>query len=247
MQPPPSPAAVDDFRSRGATAAAARVADGKVTVRGQVTDEEGRAVQGAIVRVPALAVTTTTGADGSYALSLPAGGVVPNESVVVTATRIGMAAQTRTVSPVSASAPLDFELRAEALSLDAVVATGQATGARRASSVDDVVWRGVPREEAERRLGSRLVTVPRLPLLGIDIRLTGGRPSVRVRQRLENGKVLSMIQQRAPRSRSATRNPIARDDTAGGARIRLRTNGLVVDASAPISSDSLNVILEPLF
>lgn len=246
MPPPPSPAAVEDFRSRG-TAAATRVADGRVTVRGQVTDEEGRAVPGAIVRVPALAMTATTGADGSYALSLPAERVVPNESVAVTVTRIGMGAQTRTVSPVSASAPLDFELRAQALGLDALVATGEATSARRASSVDDVVWRGVPREEAERRLGSRLVTVPRLPLLGIDIRQTGGRPSVRVRQRLENGDVLSMIQQRAPRSRSAARNPIARDETVGGARIRLRRNGLVVDASAPISSDSLNVLLEPLF
>jgi hypothetical protein len=236
---------VEDFSGRGT--ASARVAGRTVTVRGQVTDDDGRAVQGAIVRVPALAVTATTGADGSYTLALPAESVEPRGSVAVTVTRIGMATQTRTVSPVSASAPLDFELRAEALSLDAVVATGEATGARRASSVDDVVWRGVPREEAERRLGSRLVIVPRLPLLGIDIRQTDGSPSVRVRQRLENGDVLSMIQQRAPRSRSAARNPIARDETVGGARIRLRRNGLVVDASAPISSDSLNVLLEPLF
>ncbi|HYW08004.1 MAG TPA: carboxypeptidase regulatory-like domain-containing protein [Longimicrobium sp.] len=245
--PAPAPAVADVLASRAAGVAVTNTAGLAVTVRGQVTDEEGRALPGAVVRAPTLATSTTTRADGSYTLTLPAERVAPSGTVAVTATRIGMATQTRTVSPASASAPLNFELRADVLALEAVVATGEATRARRAAPVDDMVWRGVPREEAERRLGSRLVTVPRLPLLGIEVRELEGSPSIRVRQRLENGDVLSMIQQRAPRSTSAARNPIVRDETAGGSRIRLRRNGLVVDASAPISSDSLNILLEPLF
>jgi hypothetical protein len=102
----------------------------------------------------------------------------------------------------------------------------------------------VDRAEAERRLGWPLVTVPNLPLLGIELGAAEGRAAVRATQRLPDGAVLSLVQRRD----SGSRAPRACDAPASGAAcIRFTRSGVLVEASAPVPSETLRAHLAPLF
>jgi len=96
-------------------------------VRGRVTDAGGRPLEGTQVLVPATSRVVRTDVRGMYRLGgLPAG------TYIVRALNLGYAAVGRQVTVGAAdTVTADFELRATALSLEAVVVTGTAAESRR--------------------------------------------------------------------------------------------------------------------
>ncbi len=215
--PPPSPAPVA-ARARAAAESqpqAAERAGGTVTLRGRVRDAQGQALAGVQVTVPELAARTVTRPDGSYVLSLPADRVSTSDTIQVRASRVGLAAQSRSLAPESGTA--NFTMTPNSLALESVVVTGSETA-----------WRSSAPAEAERALRYPLVIVPGLEVLGIDVGRVDGRTAVRVRQRLPGGETLTLTQRRAT----------ARADTTG-AGITFRRGRLQVNATAPIPTDSI--------
>lgn len=195
--------------------------------------------------VPGTNRRAVTSADGSYALVLPEEKAVAGDSVTLIAQRIGSDRQVRLFDPGAAGgAVVNFSLPSASVSLDALVVTGASSSAAK----DGVAWREVERDEAERRLGRPLVGVPELPLLGIELGKMEGRAAVRVRQQREDGSVLSLVQQRTPRTRArSTRAEALRRavEARGGWQIVLEEEGLVVEASEPVPADSLRRLLVP--
>ncbi|HYJ80939.1 MAG TPA: TonB-dependent receptor plug domain-containing protein [Longimicrobiaceae bacterium] len=119
------------------------------TVSGRVTNASGEPENAVAVRIDALNVGTTTGADGTYRLVVPAGRIRAGQQVTITASRVGLAAQTRaiTLSP-GAALTQNFALGADVLQLEEVVATGAGTetraerlGTARASVSQDMLQR----------------------------------------------------------------------------------------------------------
>ena len=102
------------------------------SITGRVTNASGNPEASVVVRIDALNVGTTTAADGSYRLVVPASRVRAGQQVRLTASRVGLAAQSRmiTLSP-GASLTQNFQLGADVLVLQEVVATGQQTATTR--------------------------------------------------------------------------------------------------------------------
>lgn len=214
-----------------------------VTVHGRVTDTDGRALANAVVTVPALALRAVTREDGTYALTIPAGRIEESDSLRMQASRLGMEGQIRSVlQGRAAGTTVDFALTESALALESLVVTGTSGSAGMARDA----WREAGREEAQRLLGRRLVTVPDLPVTGIELKQVDGRVVVRVWQRLPDGGALSLEQQRASRAASRSRGPAEPGTVPGGSRVTVRKGGVIVDASAPLPADSLRALLEPL-
>jgi hypothetical protein len=68
------------------------------TVTGRVTSETGAAIAAATVRIPTLGVATQSDNNGTYRLTVPAARVRAGQQVQVTASRIGLATQSRSVT-----------------------------------------------------------------------------------------------------------------------------------------------------
>lgn len=242
-------------------------------LRGTVTDADGRPVPGAVVTVPSLAVTARTDADGSYALSLPASRMAGADTLVVHAQRLGMRGEEQRVAlGPGASRRVDFSLEPAALALEGLAVT--ATGAPAEALADaapsrgevamapppppppapsparrGVAWRTTDRAEAERQLGRSLVTAPDLPVVAIELGLVEGGTAVRVRQRLPDGEVLSLVQRRPRRGLgfAPSADPMARAAAElGGAGLVLEQDGVVVEVTAPLAPDSLRRLLKPI-
>ena len=62
-------------------------------VSGRVTNASGGPENAVLVRIEALSVGTTTGADGSYRLVVPASRVRAGQTVTITASRVGYLAK----------------------------------------------------------------------------------------------------------------------------------------------------------
>jgi TonB-linked SusC/RagA family outer membrane protein len=93
------------------------------TVTGTITSTAGAPLSGASVAVTGTNLGTQTGADGRYTLT----GVQPGVHVV-RANQIGYAEQSKSVTVVAGqAATADFQLQAEAVQLEAVVAVGYGT------------------------------------------------------------------------------------------------------------------------
>jgi TonB-linked SusC/RagA family outer membrane protein len=102
------------------TALAAQAA-GQIT--GTITGAAGAPLSGVAVNVVGTDRTSQTGADGRYTIT-----AVPAGTHTVRATKIGYGETTRTVTVAAGqAATLDFQLEAEALSLEGVVAVGYGT------------------------------------------------------------------------------------------------------------------------
>ena len=242
--PPPSVASAPSATSRTEEASKSRV----TTLRGRVTDLGGVGVPGAVVAVPSLAARATTRADGSYTLTVPASA----DTLQVVATQIGLERQARSlVAQPESSATVDFALAPSVVALEGVVATAQGRAVRSRSTnpagiaaPPAAAWRSAERTEAERQLGRPLVTVPSLPVLGIELRQGEERAAVRVTQRLPGGAVLSLLQ----RQGAGARAPRPCQAPASGATcIAFTRSGVLVEASAPVPADTLRAHLAPLF
>jgi hypothetical protein len=110
-------------------------------------------------------------------------------------------------------------------------------------------WIAATRTDAERVLGGTLLIVEGLPITGVDV--AADSAAVRVRQELADGVTLDLVQ-----SRVAARDAAPAEAVAGAAlEIRARIAqvgppvvdtvlaGIRVSASAPVSPDSLRVLL----
>ena len=111
-------------------------------VTGRVTNASGQPENAVLVRIDALNVGTTTTADGSYRLVVPASRVRAGQQVTITASRVGLASSSRqvTLNP-GATLTANFQLGADVLQLEALVATGQGTVQERravASTINQV-------------------------------------------------------------------------------------------------------------
>jgi Ca-activated chloride channel family protein len=118
----------------GTAAFAGAASQDPAVVTGRVTDPTGAPVTAAVVRVAALQVGTVTRSDGSYRLVVPAGRLRAGEGqrYVVTASRLGMSTQSRTVTlAAGATVTQDFVLTPEAVSLEGIVTTASSAEQRR--------------------------------------------------------------------------------------------------------------------
>lgn len=103
---------------------AAALAQGPTTVSGRVTDAEGDPQAGVLVRITELNVGATSGADGSYRISIPSASVRAGQSVTLMATRQGLSTVSRsiTLSP-GAGVTQNIQMASSVLALDALVVT----------------------------------------------------------------------------------------------------------------------------
>jgi hypothetical protein len=110
-------------------------------------------------------------------------------------------------------------------------------------------WVPTDRATAERELGAPLLLVESLPITSLEIAASGG--TVRVTQDLGNGALLELVQEGATGARGgmgATGGAVGRADgrTGGRAVVAVDTvvvRGIRVVAQAPVSPDSLQVLL----
>lgn len=106
-----------------ATASAPLSAQEPATVTGRVTNAQGAAENAVTVRINALNVGTTTAADGTYRLVIPAARLRTGPQTI-TASRVGLATQSRTVTLTpGATLTQNFQLGAEALGIEGLVVT----------------------------------------------------------------------------------------------------------------------------
>lgn len=97
-------------------------------ITGRVTDAAGAPEASVSVRIEALNVGTTTGADGTYRLVVPASRIQAGRQVRLTAGRVGLESESRMVTLTPGSElTQNFELSADVLELEGIVATGQGT------------------------------------------------------------------------------------------------------------------------
>ncbi|HEX9936947.1 MAG TPA: von Willebrand factor type A domain-containing protein [Longimicrobium sp.] len=126
-----------------ATLARTGAAQERAVVTGRVTDVAGAPQAGALIRIAALNLGATTAADGEYRLLIPNARIGPaGRAVTITASRLGMASQSRTITLLPGAIQRhDFQLAPSAVNLNALVVT--ATG----------------REARQRELGSAAVSM----------------------------------------------------------------------------------------
>lgn len=98
------------------------------TITGRVTNAQGQPEAAVLVRIESLNVGATTGADGNYRLVVPAARVRAGQAVRISASRQGLSTVVRAVTLApGANLTQNFTLGAQAIVLDAIVATGQGT------------------------------------------------------------------------------------------------------------------------
>jgi len=100
-------------------------------VSGRTTGPGGEAEPAVLVQIRALGAGVTSGPDGRYELVIPAARMRASQSVTITASRVGLASESRTITLApGASLTQNFQLGRDALQLEALVATGAGTETR---------------------------------------------------------------------------------------------------------------------
>lgn len=97
-------------------------------VTGRVVNSSGGGETAVQIRIDALGVGTTTAADGTYRLLVPASRIHPHRMVAVAASRVGLDPSEKTiVLAYGATVTVNFQLRNDALQIAGVVAMAQGT------------------------------------------------------------------------------------------------------------------------
>lgn len=145
------------------------------TITGRVTNATGGPEAAVSVRIDALSVGTTTQPDGNYRLVVPASRIRAGQQVRLTASRVGLATQSRTVtlSP-GASLTQNFQLAADALLLEGIVATGQGTQTTREKLTTAVTT--VQNTEITRARETNVVAALAGKAPGVQVTSTAGDP-----------------------------------------------------------------------
>ena len=95
------------------------------TVTGRVTNAQGQPEAAVLVRIESLNVGSPSNPDGTYRLVIPGARIRAGQAVQISASRVGLATQTRTITlNPGASLTQNFQMATSALQLDAVVVTG---------------------------------------------------------------------------------------------------------------------------
>ncbi len=243
---PPAPApAADSVVTRATTFDDAR----PVTVTGKVTDESGRPLEAAQVIVQGLDVGTLTRADGSFELLFdPRPGTLLDD-VSLTAGLIGYGTESRPLTLLGRdSAAAEFRLSSAALGLNELVVAGAqsptaeaAADAPRAATRQDaasVVWRAASRAAAEAEAGFRILTIPEREVTGVSVATVGDDAFVRVVQGLEGGSTVELVEGRSPIPPALASAP------EGQARVTLRQGTLYLSATAPMSREALEELIQ---
>ncbi len=158
-----------------AAAPATVLAQEPATVTGRVTNASGAPENAVLVRINALNVGTTTSADGSYRLVVPASRVRAGQTVQITATRVGLQAQSRniTLNP-GASVTQNFQLGTDVLELEGLVATG--VGVSETRERLGVSISSVKAEDLTRVQNQNVVNLLAAKAPGIEVTSTSGDP-----------------------------------------------------------------------
>jgi hypothetical protein len=142
-----------------------------------------------------------------------------------------------------------------------------AAALRRTDALSAMRWQKTDKEEAERRLGSRLFTVPGLALVSVEVSASSEERVVRVRQALETGGELELIERPStvvPAAKAlATQAERARKEAAPAPEqsrtppspavatpamtvreVLLQRGPLLIQARGPVSADSLRALLD---
>ena len=168
-----------------ATASTPLAAQQPATVSGRVTNAAGAAESAVTVRINALTVGTTTAPDGTYSLVVPASRLQSARQVTITASRVGLASSSRTVtlSP-GASLTQNFQLGADVLQLEGIVATGQGTATTRERVTTAIST--VRSEEIQQSNEPNIVTALAAKAPGVNVTSSSGDPGagtyIRIRE-----------------------------------------------------------------
>src|SRR5690606_29051853 len=102
------------------------------TITGRVTNEAGAPINGANVILEALNAGTTSGANGSYTLTIPAAQAT-GQTASISARFIGFAPLTRNIQLTPGPQTQDFQLKADPFRLEEMIVTGvaEATSAKK--------------------------------------------------------------------------------------------------------------------
>lgn len=154
------------------------------TVTGRVTNAAGGTESGVTIRIEALSVGTTTAADGTYRLVIPASRLRTGQTVTISASRVGLATSARsvTLNPGAVLAQ-NFVLGQSALMLEGLVATGvgQATTRERLG----VAISSVSGAEINQVQASNVVSALAGKAPGVQVLSASGEPgaptSIRIR------------------------------------------------------------------
>ena len=101
------------------------------TLTGLVTDDAGQPLESASVFIGAMNLASLTNERGRYLLIVPAARMRAGQQVQITATMIGRASQTRTLTLQPGSSNVDFSLATDPLNLEEIVVTGVGLSAQR--------------------------------------------------------------------------------------------------------------------
>ena len=102
------------------------------TITGRVTNEAGTPINGANVIIEALNAGTTSGANGSYTLTIPAAQAT-GQTVSISSRFIGFAPLSRSIRLTPGPQTQDFQLKADPFRLEEMIVTGvaEATSAKK--------------------------------------------------------------------------------------------------------------------
>jgi TonB-dependent starch-binding outer membrane protein SusC len=166
-----------------ATAAYAQAPTGQI--QGTVRDESGAPLGGVSVTVMATRFGGLTGSDGRYTIA-----AVPPGTYRVRARFIGYgtAEDTSVVVVAGETATADFQLKAQAIQLDAIVAVGYGTQLKKdlTGSVASVSGTDVETNPVQR---ADLALAGRVP--GLQVQTTNAQPDAELRIRVRGGNSLS--------------------------------------------------------
>lgn len=145
------------------------------TITGRVTNAQGQPEAAVLVRIESLNVGATTGADGNYRLVVPAARVRAGQAVRISASRQGLSTVVRAVTLApGANLTQNFSLGAQAIVLDAIVATGQGTQTTR-----ERVTTAISEVDAEQISASNeqnIVTALAAKAPGVNVQSSSGDP-----------------------------------------------------------------------
>jgi TonB-linked SusC/RagA family outer membrane protein len=160
-----------------ATASAPLAGQEPATVTGRVTNSAGAPESGVTVRINTLSISTATTANGTYRLVIPAGRLRTGQQVAISASRVGLAQSTRTVtlSP-GANLTQNFQLGTDILELEGIVATGVSGGATERAKVPFTVSRVEASQMPVQAVNPLSQLQGKVP--GANIATVSGRPGV---------------------------------------------------------------------
>jgi hypothetical protein len=230
-----------------------------VVAQGRVVTPSGAPLPGASVLVGARG--TLTDVDGRFILLLPEEQLVAGGYVPLTVSSLGYASRTLSVADTGDDTiTAHIELAPAILALEGLVVAGygenRAAGAVSAqplnASVASPVMEAseaarapmavsgvsVTMSEAQRQLGSPLVSVPGLEILSVELVGSAEAPIVQLRQRLPEGGTLLLIQRVEPSLATIL------EDASGVSTAQVRRGSLYVTGVAPISPEALQRLLD---